>query len=90
MARPQQDLVKIGLEGFDLIDTFYPPTRRSSTNGGFMTARQRQGQGRSHDHNKEEPAINSEDAAFKYGGISVVKYPKTKPKSFWGKLFFKP
>ncbi|CAL5184358.1 unnamed protein product [Lathyrus oleraceus] len=30
MAPPSSDLRKIGLEGFDLIDKFYGPTRRSS------------------------------------------------------------
>lgn len=30
MAPPSADLRKIGLEGFDLIDKFYGPTRRSN------------------------------------------------------------
>ncbi|KAL1320880.1 hypothetical protein HN51_065591 [Arachis hypogaea] len=96
----QQDLVQIGLEGFDIIDTYYPPNRvrRSSPNGGFMatSTRQRPPAARwlvqathEHHHNKEERVINSKDAASKYGGIMVVNYPnnKTKSKSFWGKIF---
>lgn len=93
---PQQDLVKIGLEGFDLIDTLYGPPTRRSNNGGFIT-RQRQGNrgvqptygyGYGYDHNKEEPVINSNEAAYIYGGFMVVDYPKTnKPQNRWGKMF---
>ncbi|KAK7246367.1 hypothetical protein RIF29_41234 [Crotalaria pallida] len=92
----QQDLVKIGLEGFELIDKLYGPSARRPTNGGFST-RQRQGrwgvQATTLDHGKlEEPVINSKDAASKYGGIMIVNYPKTKPQNRWGKIFqaFKP
>jgi hypothetical protein len=76
MAPQQKDLVKIGIEGFDLIDKFYGPPKKLSNNGG----RQRQ-------YNKEEIVINSKDAAYKYGGIMVVNYPKARPKNRWGNIF---
>ncbi|TKY72567.1 hypothetical protein E2542_SST01308 [Spatholobus suberectus] len=92
---PHPDLVKIGLEGFDLIDRFYgAPTRRPS-NVGF-TGRQRQGRWgvqATKDHKKEEPVINSKEAVSKFGGFMVVNYyPKTKPQNRWGKFIqaFKP
>ncbi|KAL5097950.1 hypothetical protein RYX36_002277, partial [Vicia faba] len=69
-------LAKIGLEGFALIDAFYgprPPSKMSS-NGG----RKRQVHNKDQ-YNKEE--INSMDAAYNYGGIMVVNYPK--PKNRW-------
>ena len=84
---PQPDLVKIGLEGFALIDNFYGPPTKMSNNGG------RQGQGRKglqanqYQYNKEETVINSKDAAYSYGGIMVVNYPKTRPKNRWGNIF---
>ncbi|KAK7303754.1 hypothetical protein RJT34_14668 [Clitoria ternatea] len=81
-----QDLVKIGLEGFALIDTFYGGRQRQQGRWGF--------QGTTQDHCCKEEAvvINSKDAASKYGGIMVVNYSKTKPQNRWGKFMqvFKP
>ncbi|KAK7329487.1 hypothetical protein VNO77_23656 [Canavalia gladiata] len=83
----QQDLVKIGLEGFDIIDRFYGAPNKRSTNG----SRQRQGrwgfQGIQSHHTKEEQVINSKDAASQYGGIMILNYPNTKPHNRWGKIF---
>lgn len=76
----QPDLVKIGSEGFAIIDSFYGAQNR----GGF-TGRQRKEH--YHGHSNEEPVINSKDAAYNYGGLMVVNYPKTKPKNRWGKVF---
>lgn len=79
---PQQDLAKIGLEGFALIDAFYGPPTKMSSNGG----RKRQ----VHNHNKDQynkEEINSIDAAYNYGGIMAVNYPKTKPKNRWVNIF---
>ncbi|KAG4946334.1 hypothetical protein JHK87_042341 [Glycine soja] len=84
---PQQDLVKIGLEGFDLIDRFYgAPIRRPAN-----VSKQRQGRSgvqATHQNHKEEPVvINSREAASKFGGIMVVNYyPKTKPQNRWDNM----
>ncbi|RDX57925.1 hypothetical protein CR513_62799, partial [Mucuna pruriens] len=77
---PQSDLAKIGLEGFDLIDRFYgAPTRRPKQRQARWGVQATQ----NHAH-KEEPAINSKEAASKFGGIMVVNYyPKTKPQNRW-------
>lgn len=77
---PQQDLAKIGLEGFALIDAFYGPPSKMSSNGG----RKRQVHNKDQ-YNKEE--MTSKDAAYNYGGIMIVNYPKTKPKNRWGNIF---
>lgn len=87
---PQQDLVKIGLEGFALIDTYYGAPTKRTTNGGF-NGRQKQGckgiQIIQDQHSKEELIINSKDAAYYFGGVMAVNYPKTRPQSRWGKVF---
>ncbi|KAK7412918.1 hypothetical protein VNO78_04678 [Psophocarpus tetragonolobus] len=88
----QSDLVKIGLEGFDLIDRFYgAPIRRPVANGG----KQRQGRWgvQATQNHKEDTVLNSKEAASKFGGIVVMNYyPKTKPQNRWGKFIqaFKP
>ncbi|KAB1213943.1 hypothetical protein CJ030_MR5G017206 [Morella rubra] len=59
MAPRQDHLVKIGLEGFDLIDENFGRPRRSKGNPV----------------QKPEPAmISSDKAAEKYGGIAVTDY----------------
>ncbi|QCE13293.1 hypothetical protein DEO72_LG11g286 [Vigna unguiculata] len=73
----ESDLVKIGLEGFDLIERFYgaaAPMRRP----GNMKQR----------HKEEHAVINSKEAASKFGGIMIVNYfpNKTKPHNRWGKF----
>ncbi|KAG4990474.1 hypothetical protein JHK82_023977 [Glycine max] len=92
---PQQDLVKIGLEGFELIDRFYgAPIRRPANNNVGKQRQGRWGVQATHQSHKEEPVvINSKEAASKFGGIMVVNYyPKTKPQNRWGKFIqaFKP
>ncbi|TKY72571.1 hypothetical protein E2542_SST01312 [Spatholobus suberectus] len=75
MAPPPADLRKIGIEGFDLIDKIYGPSRRSSSGSDAFHGR------REHcwvvyevpnDHVREEPA---------------VKYPKGKPQNRWASFF---
>ncbi|WVZ18895.1 hypothetical protein V8G54_006217 [Vigna mungo] len=69
----ESDLVKIGMEGFDLIDRFYGAQLRRGSN-----VKQRQ------NHKEESAVINSKEAASKFGGIMVVNYfPKTKPQNRW-------
>ncbi|KAJ1407678.1 hypothetical protein SESBI_24152 [Sesbania bispinosa] len=80
----QPDLVKIGKEGFAIIETFYgAPTRRSTKRQGRWGLQDQY----SVSSKEEAVVINSKDAASKYGGIMVVNYPKTKPQSRWGKIF---
>lgn len=80
-APPADHLRKIGLEAFAIIDKFYgTPPRRGSANNGFGMFQVPNGE-------MAEPAINSRDAALRYGGIMIVNYPhKGKPQKRSGQL----
>ncbi len=60
---PQADLVKFALEGFDIIDAF--------------SGRARKPTGKNYVHKgcapKQEPVINSEEAAKRFGGIVITE-----------------
>jgi hypothetical protein len=64
MARPQPDLLKVGLEGFNMIDDISGRPRRPA---GKMFA-----------HKvlcppKQEPVITSEEAAKRFGGVLITE-----------------
>ncbi|KAE8076806.1 hypothetical protein FH972_015431 [Carpinus fangiana] len=63
MARPQPDLVKVGLEGFNMIDDICGRPRRPASK---MFA-----------HKvcppKPEPVITCEEAAKRFGGILITE-----------------
>ncbi|TKY72572.1 hypothetical protein E2542_SST01313 [Spatholobus suberectus] len=86
MAPPQADLRKIGIEGFDLIDKLYGPSRRSSGSDVFHGRRERCWVVYQVPNDvMEEPVLNSKEAALHFAGISVVNYPKGKPQNRWGR-----
>lgn len=73
MAPPPADLRKIAVEGFDLIDKFYGPSRRSSGKEVMM---------------EESGVICKLPSGHHFGGISVVNYyPKGKPQNRCGRPF---
>lgn len=63
MARPQADLVKVALEGFNMIDDFSGRPRRPASkifvHKGCPP--------------KQEPVITSEEAAKRFGGIMITE-----------------
>ena len=85
MAPPIDQLVKIGLEGFDLIDKVCGPRPPRRSSGGVPYPRQgRWGFQAFNGKNEEEAVIiNSKDAARRYHGVVVVSYPNTKPAQKW-------
>ncbi len=60
---PQANLAKVALEGFDMIDAFSgrarKPARKNCVHKGCAP--------------KQEPVINSEEAAKRFGGIVITE-----------------
>lgn len=82
---PPADLRVIGSEAFALIDKFYGPSARrrpKMKNGVLIPARQGRWVVQVPNDELEEPVtiINSIEAAARYGGITVVNYPKPQTR----------
>ena len=85
---PPTDLRVIASEGFDLIDRFYGPSAQSRPKrNGVFPSRQGPWVVQVPNDELEEPmsVINSRDAAARYGGITIVNYPK--PQTRLGRSF---
>ncbi|KHN26527.1 hypothetical protein glysoja_019766 [Glycine soja] len=80
---PPTDLRVIASEGFDLIDRFYGPSAQSRPKrNGVFPSRQGPWVVQVPNDELEEPmsVINSRDAAARYGGITIVNYPKPQTR----------
>ncbi|KAM0984887.1 hypothetical protein ACFX13_012424 [Malus domestica] len=75
----QEELARLGVEAFAMIDKFYGrPTGRSHTRPPFIQDHQQARGGKQPPFITDQPVLNSKDAALLFGGIEIRDYPKNR------------